>query len=61
VAALRTAGVKRVVGVRELPLSRRHGFSKTRLAAALASAGIVYEPMRALAKSLLWLRAYTRP
>lgn len=48
VAALHTAGIKRLVDVRELPLSRRHGFSKTRLAAALADAGIVYEHVRAL-------------
>jgi uncharacterized protein (DUF488 family) len=45
---LRDAGVERVVDVRELPLSRRPGFSKSPLAAALASAGIEYEHVRAL-------------
>jgi uncharacterized protein (DUF488 family) len=48
VDALAAAGVERVVDVRELPLSRRAGFSKTPLAAALAEAGIGYEHVRAL-------------
>lgn len=46
--ALRAAGVRRVVDVRELPLSRRRGFSKTALAAALADAEIEYHHARAL-------------
>lgn len=46
--ALRAAGVRRLVDVRELPLSRRRGFSKTALAAALADAEIEYEHVRAL-------------
>lgn len=41
-------GVKRVVDVRELPLSRRRGFSKSPLSAALGAAGIRYEHVRAL-------------
>jgi uncharacterized protein (DUF488 family) len=45
---LRDAGVERVVDVRELPLSRRRGFSKSPLAEALARAGIRYEHVRAL-------------
>jgi uncharacterized protein (DUF488 family) len=45
---LRGAGVERVVDVRELPLSRRRGFSKTPLSAALAEAGIAYEHGRGL-------------
>jgi uncharacterized protein (DUF488 family) len=45
---LRDAGVERVVDVRELPLSRRRGFSKSTLAAALMRAGIRYEHVRAL-------------
>lgn len=45
---LRDAGVERVVDVRELPLSRRRGFSKSSLAEALALAGIRYEHVRAL-------------
>lgn len=46
--ALRAAGVRRLVDVRELPLSRRRGFSKTALAAALDKAEIEYEHVRAL-------------
>ena len=45
---LREVGVERVVDVRELPLSRRRGFSKGTLAAALERAGIRYEHVRAL-------------
>jgi uncharacterized protein (DUF488 family) len=48
VERLRDAGVERVVDVRELPLSRRPGFSKSQLAEALASAGVRYEHVRAL-------------
>ena len=47
VRALRAAGVERVIDVRELPLSRRRGFSKTPLSAALAKAGISYLHLRA--------------
>lgn len=39
--------VERVADVRELPLSRRRGFSKTALASALAEAGIEYVHVRA--------------
>lgn len=48
VDALTAAGVQRLVDVRELPLSRRRGFSKTALSAALEEAGISYEHERAL-------------
>ena len=48
IAALRTAGVARVIDVRALPLSRRPGFSKTSLAAGLAEAGIGYVHLKAL-------------
>src|SRR5262245_19233094 len=48
VATLRAAGVRRVVDVRELPLSRKAGFSKSALEAALGEAGIAYEHVRAL-------------
>jgi uncharacterized protein (DUF488 family) len=48
VAVLRGAGVERLVDVRELPLSRRRGFSKSSLAAALGDAGIAYEHERRL-------------
>jgi uncharacterized protein (DUF488 family) len=46
--ALRGAGVERVIDVRALPLSRRPGFSKSSLRAALAEAGIHYVHLRAL-------------
>ena len=48
VAALTKAGVKRVIDIRALPLSRRPGFSKTPLKGALAEAGIDYVHLRAL-------------
>jgi len=47
-AALQKAGVERVIDVRALPLSRRPGFSKTALRAALAEAGIDYVHLKAL-------------
>jgi len=48
IAALEAAGVKRVIDVRQLPLSRRPGFSKTPLRAALAEHGIDYVHLKAL-------------
>lgn len=48
IGALQAAGVERLIDVRELPLSRRRGFSKTALAGALAEAGIDYEHVREL-------------
>jgi uncharacterized protein (DUF488 family) len=48
IVCLADAGVERLVDVRELPLSRRRGFSKNGLAAALAAAGISYEHARPL-------------
>ena len=47
-AALQAAGVAQVIDVRQLPLSRRPGFSKTPLAAELAEVGIGYVHLRAL-------------
>ena len=47
-AALRKAGVERVIDVRGLPLSRRPGFSKTPLRLALEEAGIDYVHLKAL-------------
>jgi uncharacterized protein (DUF488 family) len=46
--ALKTAGVKRIIDVRALPLSRRPGFSKSSLAASLFDAGIGYVHLKAL-------------
>ena len=47
-AALHDAGVERVIDVRALPLSRRPGFSKSPLRAALEEAGIEYVHLKAL-------------
>ena len=48
VATLRKARIERVVDVRELPLSRKKGFSKNVLAAGLQKAGIAYSHVKAL-------------
>lgn len=48
VAALRAAKVKTLVDVREVANSRRAGFSKKSLAAALDEAGIAYIHMKSL-------------
>jgi uncharacterized protein (DUF488 family) len=47
-AALQKAGVERVIDVRALPLSRRPGFSKSSLRAALEEAAIDYVHLKAL-------------
>ena len=47
-AALGQAGVELVIDVRDLPLSRKPGFSKRQLAAGLAEAGMAYHHLRAL-------------
>ncbi len=47
-AALHAAGVRRVIDVRDRPLSRRAGFSKRQLEAGLASAGLGYVHLQAL-------------
>ncbi|WP_341632574.1 DUF488 domain-containing protein [Sphingomonas agri] len=48
IEALTRAGVKRVIDVRALPLSRRPGFSKSPLRAALEEANIEYVHLKAL-------------
>ncbi len=48
VGALNGAGVRQVIDVRMLPLSRRPGFSKTPLAATLREAGMAYVHLKAL-------------
>lgn len=48
VATLKAAGVETLIDVRDRPISRRPGFSKTQLAAALEDAGIRYVGLRAL-------------
>ena len=47
-AALKEAGVKRLIDIRAVPNSRRPGFSKTPLRNALAEEGIEYVHLRAL-------------
>lgn len=47
-SALRAAGIATVIDVRDLPLSRRAGFSKNVLAASLAEAGIGYVHLKGL-------------
>lgn len=48
VATLKHVGVERVIDVRELPLSRRKGFSKNVLRALLNANGIEYVHLRGL-------------
>lgn len=48
VARLKESGVKTIIDVRELPLSRKKGFSKTAFSTALHGAGIAYAHMPAL-------------
>lgn len=48
IEALQAAGIELLVDVRELPSSRRAGFSKTPLARALSAVGIGYHHVRAL-------------
>ena len=48
VDALQDAGVKLLADIRYLPLSRRPGFSKNSLAAAVQEAGIVYRHFKQL-------------
>lgn len=48
IAALKRAGVERVIDVRALPLSRRPGFSKNILAATLQAEGIDYVHLKQL-------------
>ena len=48
ISALTAAGVKRIIDVRAVPLSRKPGFSKTILASGLAEAGIDYVHLKAL-------------
>jgi uncharacterized protein (DUF488 family) len=48
IAVLTTAGVATLIDVRDRPISRRPGFSKNQLAAALEAAGIRYVGLKAL-------------
>jgi len=57
VEALAAANVETVVDVRDVPISRRKGFSKTALAARLEQAGIGYVHARALGNPRKWRHA----
>jgi uncharacterized protein (DUF488 family) len=48
IAALAAAGVQVLIDVRDRPISRRPGFSKRQLAAAVEEAGMRYVGLRAL-------------
>lgn len=48
VSKLKSNGIKQVIDVRELPLSRKMGFSKTSLDSSLLKAGLVYFHLREL-------------
>lgn len=48
IATLAAAGVETLIDVRDRPISRRPGFSKNQLAAALEAAGIRYIGLKAL-------------
>ena len=48
IATLAAAGIKTLIDVRDRPISRRPGFSKNQLAAALDAAGIRYVGLKAL-------------
>jgi uncharacterized protein (DUF488 family) len=48
IAALTEAGTKLLIDVRAVPLSRKPGFSKRQLAAALDEAGIAYVHLQGL-------------
>jgi hypothetical protein len=45
---VKAAGVERLIDVRELPISRRRGYAKTALAAAMADVGVEYVHIRGL-------------
>lgn len=48
IATLKAVGVRRLADVRALPLSRKKGFSKNKLAERLVAEGIAYLPFREL-------------
>lgn len=48
VSALRKAKIERLVDIRELPLSRKSGFSKSALALGVRKAGMEYSHVKAL-------------
>jgi uncharacterized protein (DUF488 family) len=60
VQTLRQNGVAEVVDVRQLPLSRRRGFSKSALADMLAANGIGYTNMRELGTPAAARKSYSQ-
>lgn len=48
IATLQLIGIKKIIDVRDFPLSRKRGFSKTSLASSLAERGITYVHLKAL-------------
>ena len=48
IATLKFANVERIIDVRDVPISRRKGFSKNQLSEALDNAGIMYVHLKAL-------------
>jgi uncharacterized protein (DUF488 family) len=48
IAQLKSAKIQRLLDIRELPISRRKGFSKQALKSALEDAGIAYDHLKAL-------------
>lgn len=57
-ALLKERKVRRVIDVRELPLSRKKGFSRRQLQSALAQTGVGYVPIRALGSPRAIRREY---
>ncbi len=45
---LKDCGIKRLIDIRDVPVSRKRGFSKTALANALEEEGIAYSHLKAL-------------
>lgn len=45
---LKACGIKRLIDIRDVPVSRKRGFSKTALASALEENGIAYIHLKAL-------------
>lgn len=48
IATLKTHNIKQIIDVRDLPLSRKRGFSKNALASALAEVGVRYLHLKSL-------------
>ena len=60
VAKLKAAGVERVIDAREMPLSRKRGFSKKPLSERLAAEGIDYVHFKEVGTPKPWRDEYKR-